>query len=122
MIGSFEKSEDDSSVTRSTTSVRSPCGAELLLPGILRFEDAIRGEENDVPGPQIYGHFIVFSFGKQAEGNALQADLLHLTVADQEGIRRARVGESELPCWRVVNGEQQSNESRVKPCPVQAAI
>jgi len=59
--------------------------------------------------------FIVLSFGNQAEGDALEADDLHLTVTDQEGIGAASVGQGELARRGVKTANNMCNESRFEP-------
>src|SRR2546423_3695941 len=89
--------------------------AELFQGGILRFEDAIRSEKNNVTRLQVDGRLIVLGIGNEAERHAFQVNRPHLTIADQEGIRSASVGEREFPSRCVVNCEQHGDESRIKP-------
>src|SRR5216110_427998 len=114
MMGRFEKSEAVSFVTRSKAcppvAVRGrqdllgnrlsrvllrnsgenflqSLRTELFLSRILGFQDAIRSEKNDVARLQVDGRLIILGIGNEAERHAFQADGLHLTFADQEGIR-----------------------------------
>ena len=88
---------------------------ELFLSSILGFQDAIRSEKNDVSRLQVDGRLIILGIGNEAERHAFQADGLHLTFADQKGIRSASVGQRKLPSRCLVNGEQHGDESRIKP-------
>src|SRR6267378_541799 len=96
--------------------------AEFLEGSIFRFENTIGSEENNVTRLQVDGGLIVLCVGNQAEGDALEADDLHLTITDQERIGPASISESELPGRGVKNSEQHGNESRLKPSAEQPLI
>jgi len=90
--------------------------AEFFERGILRFENTVGSEKNNVN--PVANSMVVSSYwsvGNQAEGDALEADDLYLTVTDPRGIGAASVGQGELARRGVKNREQHGNESRFEP-------
>src|SRR6266850_4279327 len=96
--------------------------AEFLKRGIFRFENTVGSENNNVTRLQFDGGLVVLGVGNQAERDALEADDLHLTVTDQEGVGAASVGQGELARRGVKDCEQHGNESRFEPRAEQALI
>ena len=97
-------------------------GTEFLQLGVCGFEDAVRGEKNRVAGHEIDGDFVVLGVRKQAERNARDANRLDNAVADEEGVWPASIGERELACAGIVDGEKRSDESAIEPRGVQAGV
>src|SRR6266850_1286623 len=96
--------------------------AEFLKRGIFRFENTVGSENNNVTRLQFDGGLVVLGVGNQAERDALEADDLHLTVTDQQGVGAASVGQGELARRGVKDCEQHGNESRFEPRAEQALI